>query len=446
MKLFSFKGGVHPPEFKELTSYKAIKELPVPKKVIIPLQQHIGEICTPLVKEGQLVKKGQKIGSSDAFIASSIHASISGKVISIQPHAYPLGKPVQSITIESDGKDEWVDSLKAYQEYFRLLPQEVRGIVKEAGIVGLGGAAFPTHVKLLPQKDKTVDTVIINGCECEPYLSCDYQVMLKYTREIIDGIKILMKTLDASRAIIGIENNKPLALERMAKAVTNEPNVDVVGLKTKYPQGAEKHLIEAILKKRVPPGALPLDVGCVVHNVSTTLAIRNAIVKGMPLIERVVTVTGSAVAEPQNVMVRIGTLVSEVIENCGGYIKEPGKLIMGGPMMGFAQATDDVPVLKGTSGILVLSKKEVDTREETPCIKCSKCVGVCPMNLMPNMIVLYAKNRIWDKTEEYNIFDCMECGSCAYVCPAKIPLVHYIKDAKFKVTILKKRKTVVKKG
>ncbi len=446
MKLFSFKGGIHPSEFKELTSDKEIEDLPLPKKVVIPLHQHAGQIAKPIVSVNDYVKKGQKIGIAEGFISSNVHATISGKVVEIKPYPHPLGKQVPSIIIESDGKDEWIEVSQSFKEYFRLLPQEIRNIIQEAGIVGLGGAAFPTHVKLTPPKDKIINAVIINGCECEPYLTCDYQLMLKYSKEIIQGLKIIMKALDTSKGFIGIEKNKPLALQKMVNEAAKEPNIEVLALKTKYPQGAEKQLIKAILKKEVPPGGLPLDVGCVVHNVGTALAVRDAIVKGHPLVERIITVTGKGIKTPRNLRVRMGTLFSEVIEQCGGYASEPGKIIMGGPMMGLAQDTDAVPVIKGTSGILVLSKEEIDDREESSCIKCCKCISACPVNLLPNMIVLYARNRIWDKTGVYNVDDCIECGCCAYVCPAKIPLVKYIKEAKVKVALRKKGKTIVKKG
>ncbi|MFH1239234.1 MAG: electron transport complex subunit RsxC [bacterium] len=336
--------------------------------------------------------------------------------------------------------------MQPYPEYFRLLPQEVRDIVKEAGIVGLGGAAFPTQVKLTPPKDKVIDLVIINGCECGPYLTNDYRLMLEFPRDIIDGLKIIMRTVNAPKGLIAIESNKPLAIEKMRQEVNKNPNIKVVVLKTKYPQGAEKQLANAITGQEIPPGGLPWDVRCAIYNISTALAIREAVVKGYPLIERVITVTGNGIKTPGNVKVRIGTLVSEVVEQCGGYRGEVAKIILGGPMMGLSQSTDQVPVIKGTSGILVLTKDEVDIREEGPCIKCARCIDVCPVRLAPTTIALYARHRIWDRTEQYNVSDCMECGSCAYICPAKIPLVKYMKDAKSQVVLRQKRKAALKKG
>ncbi len=429
MKIRSFRGGVHPPEEK-ITSQKPIQELPLLKKVVIPLSQHTGAPAEPAVKVGDRVKTGQKIGEAQGPISSNIHASISGKVVDISDHPHPLGPPSLAITIESDGRDEHHPSIKHNNDYFRLHPNEIREIVREAGIVGLGGAAFPTHVKLSPPEDKWIDTVILNGCECEPYLTCDHRLMIEKTYEIIQGLKIIAKTLEVTSCYIGIERNKRDAIRAMREEIRNEANMEVVALKTKYPQGSEKQLIKAILNREVPSGGLPLDVGVVVQNVGTALAISEAVKKGSPLIERVVTVTGKGIKNPANLRVRIGTLFQDVIDYCGGFRGRPGKMIMGGPLMGFAQYTTSIPVIKGTTGILVLPEEETEEIREKSCIRCSRCVDVCPVDISPNLIAKYASKDRFDWAREYGALDCMECGICAYVCPAKIPLVQLIKYAK----------------
>ena len=429
MRIKTFRGGVHPPEEK-ITSQKPIQELPLPQKVVIPLSQHTGVPAKPVVKVGDRIKTGQKIGAAQGPISSTIHASLSGKVIDISDYPHPLGPPSLAITIESDGRDEYHPSIKHDNDYFRLHPNEIREIVREAGIVGLGGAAFPTHVKLSPPEDKWIDTVILNGCECEPYLTCDHRLMVEKTYEIVQGFKIIAKILEVTSCYIGIERNKEDAIRVVREEIRNEANMEVVPLKTKYPQGSEKQLIKAILGREVPSGELPLDVGVVVQNVGTALAISEAVRKGKPLIERVVTVTGRGIKKPTNLKVRIGTLFQDLIDHCGGFVGRPGKIIMGGPLMGFSQYTTLVPVIKGTTGILVLLKEKVAEISERSCIRCSRCVDVCPVDILPNLIAQYARKDRFDWAEKYGALDCMECGVCAYVCPAKIPLVQLIKYAK----------------
>ncbi|MBU4560973.1 electron transport complex subunit RsxC, partial [bacterium] len=330
MKVRTFRGGVHPPE-KKITSQKPIQELLLPKKVVIPLSQHPGAPAKPMVKVGDRVRTGQKIGEAQGHISSNIHASISGKITSIENHPHPLGSPSLAITIESDERDEYHPSVKHNNDYFKLHPNEIREIVREAGIVGLGGAALPTHVKLSPPEDKWIDTVILNGCECEPYLTCDHRLMIEKTYEIIEGLKFIARTLEVTSCYIGIEKNKRDAIRAMKDEIRNEANMEVVPLRTKYPQGSEKQLIKAILNREVPSGGLPLDVGVVVQNVGTALAISEAVKKGRPLIERVVTVTGRGIKNPANLKVRIGTLFQDLIDYCGGFKGRPGKIIMGGP-------------------------------------------------------------------------------------------------------------------
>ena len=429
MRIKTFRGGVHPPEEK-ITSLLPIQELPLPKKVVIPLSQHTGAPAKPVVKVGDRVRTGQKIGEAQGPISSIIHASLSGKVIDISDYPHPLGPPSLAITIESDGKDEYHPSIKHNNDYFRLHPNEIREVVKAAGVVGLGGAAFPTHVKLSPPEDKWIDTVILNGCECEPYLTCDHRLMIEETHEIVQGLRIIAKILEVTSCYIGIEKNKEDAIRVVREEIRNKANMEVVPLKTKYPQGSEKQLIKAILNREVPPGELPLDVGVMVQNVGTALAISEAVRKGRPLIERVVTVTGRGIKRPTNLKVRIGTLFQDLIDHCGGFVGRPGKIIMGGPLMGFSQYTTLVPVVKGTTGILVLPEEEAEEIKEKSCIRCSRCVDICPVDILPNLIAQYARKDRFGWAEKYGVLDCMECGVCAYVCPAKIPLVQLIKYAK----------------
>ncbi len=413
--------------------------------VVVPLLQHTGAICDPLVQKGDKVKKGRKIGESKSLITAPVHASISGTVADIKPYPHPLGNKVLSIIIESDGLDQWADDIKRDDNFFRLLPQEVRDKLRDKGLVGLGGAAFPTSVKLTPPADKLIDVIIINGCECEPYLTCDHRLMLDNPRGIIEGLKIIMKLLDVGKGIIAIEDNKTDAIKLLSAAVKMEPNIDVATVRTKYPQGAEKQLIKALLKKEVPSGKLPFEVGVVVDNVGTSAAIYEALRENRPLIERIITVTGSGIKEPQNIKVRIGTLFTDVIEFCGGLQGDIAKVIMGGPMMGIAQYSLDVPVIKGTSGILVLTTQEAKVVQAGPCIRCSKCIEACPMNLTPYLYGLYGRRQEYEAMAKQDVADCIECGVCAYGCPAKIPLVQYAKWAKIEIAQAKKKKIESKK-
>ena len=423
--LKTFKRGVYLLESK-LTAHKKIMEAELPKKAIIPLQQHIGAVCEPLVKKGGNVKKYQKIGDSKAPISAPVHASISGKVTEIKEYPHPLGRNVLSVVIEGDGKDEPITFERKDVE--KLSKEELLDIIKEAGIVGLGGATFPTHVKLNPPKEKQVQILIINGAECEPYLTTDHRVMLEFPDQIIKGIKLIMRITKVKKTFIAIENNKKDAIKILEKQ-NNNSDIKIVSLKTKYPQGAEKILIKSITKKEVPSGGLPMDVGVIVHNIGTVKAIYDAVYENKPLIERIITVTG-AVKEPKNVLVRIGTPIKDIIQQCGGYLGEPKKIIIGGPMMGLAQSTDNIPITKGTSGILVQNKQTVAKEKESYCIKCARCVDVCPINLMPTLIAKASEKKNFKLAKEYGALDCFECGCCAYVCPSKIPLVQKIKEAK----------------
>lgn len=439
LKSFTFKGGVHPPHFKELTEKCSIERAKEPTTVVIPMQQHIGAPCEPVVNVGDRVKVGQKIGEAKAFVSAPVHSSISGTVKKIAPMDTPTGSNVICIVIESDGLNEVHENVSSKGDIETLSKEELLNIIKEAGITGLGGAGFPTHVKLSPPPDKKIDTIILNGAECEPYLTADHRLMLEYPDKVVYGLKAIMKTVGVNKGFIGIENNKPDAIEIMIKAVANEPSIKVVSLETKYPQGDEKRLINATTGRVVPSGGLPMDVGVVVNNVGTAAAIATAIQTGMPIIERIVTITGGAVNNPKNLIVKIGTPFNEVIEQCGGYKETPGKIVMGGPMMGLAQYKDGIPVIKGTSGILVLNEKEARIPDPQPCIRCGKCVDICPINLQPLFISQLSLKGMYDETQKFHVLDCIECGSCSFICPSKRPLLHSIRVAKREVIAKRKK-------
>ena len=434
----TFKGGVHPPESKEATSGKGIVEIPAPEEVIIPLSQHTGAPAKPVVEKGDEVRIGTMIAEADGFISVPAHATVSGKVTDIGDYPHPLGRKLPAIVLENDGRDEWID-LSGWTDLLDAPADQVRQAVKDAGIVGLGGAAFPTHVKLSPPEGKTIDTVILNGAECEPYLTADHRLMLAYPDEIIAGLKVMMKTLGAERGFIGIERNKPDVIALFGEKVDGEDDIEVFGLKVKYPQGAEKQLINALTGREVPCGGLPMDVGCLVQNVGTSYALYEALKFGRPLIGRVLTVSGGAAKSPGNFKVRIGTPFEHVISSAGGVTDDCRKIIMGGPMMGIAQQTDEVPVIKGTSGIVLLKEEDVRIDEPGPCLRCGRCVDHCPMRLVPNEIARFVEKDRIDLAEDYGVLDCMECGVCAYVCPSKIRHVHLMKYGKAEV-LAKRRK------
>jgi len=435
-----FRGGVHPDYHKEITAAMAVTKMKVPEKVVIPLQQHIGAPCEPLesIEVGSQVKKGQKIADSKGFVSAPIHASVSGTITAIGPYNHPLGRPVQAVSIESDGEDIWDEQIKPAGDLEKLTPEQIRKIVREAGIVGLGGATFPAHVKLSPPPEKKIDIVIINGAECEPYLTADHRVMLENPEEIIFGLKVMIKALGAEKGVIGIEDNKSDAIRVMEQVISENDNISIARLHTKYPQGAEKMLIQVTTGRKVPAGGLPLDIGVVNHNVGTAVAITNAIREGKPLIERVLTVTGAGVNRPANLLVRVGTLVSEVLDSCGGLNDSTLKLIIGGPMMGLAQPSADIPVIKGTSGILALTDQDVYLAESSPCIRCAKCVDACPVLLLPTAIAQAAEHELFKRAEKLHAVDCFECGCCSYVCPSKIPLTQWIRIAKAEILKAKK--------
>ena len=440
MKLPTFKKGVHPDDHKGFTNKKAIEIMPLPEEVFIPLQQHIGVPGEPLVEKGQEVKTGEVIGKSEKFVSSPVHASVTGTVKAIDTFLHPLGMKVTMINIQRTGEDNWLKG-QVFPDWQNTPVEKLRDAIWQAGIVGLGGAAFPTHVKLAPPREKKIDTFILNGVECEPYLTADHRAMLEMGEKILDGMAIIMKVLGTDNGFIGIENNKPDAVKAMSDliAAKNLP-YKVVPLKVKYPQGAEKMLIEAVIKRKVPAGGLPMDVGTVVNNVGTALAVSEAILDGKPLVERVVTVTGEGIKEPKNVMTRIGSPFMSVIDFCGGLDENTMEVFMGGPMMGFAQYDLNVPVVKATSGIVCNKESTVARATSYPCIQCGSCVSACPMNLLPTRLASFAEKAKWDQADELGILNCIECGSCAYVCPSHIPLVQWIRVGKLKVTENKRKK------
>ncbi|MCM8784015.1 MAG: electron transport complex subunit RsxC [Candidatus Omnitrophica bacterium] len=425
----TFPGGIHPPTYKNLTQNYPLEEIPSPQKVVLPLIQHSGSPAEPLVKPEEVVSMGQKIASSDKYISAPIHASISGKVSKIDYFNHPiLGKSL-AIFIEDTGvHPDFIPFTKENPE--NLSPPELKKIIQEAGIVGLGGAGFPTHVKL--SSPKPIDTLILNAAECEPYLTCDERLLQEKPIEVFKGLEIIIKIISPKSVFIGIEDNKKELIK------TIEENLHKLGLnkiktfilKTKYPQGGEKQLIKAITGRIVPSGGLPFDVGTLVHNVGTVFAVYEAVYLGKPLYERIITISGKAIKKRGNFKVKMGTLLSDIVEYCGGFIKEPKKIIFGGPMMGIAQWSLDTPIIKGTSGVLFLTDEELNLENSTACIRCGKCIEVCPMQIMPASIGLAGEYNKWNIAKEYSPLDCIECGACSYICPTRRDLVQFIKLAK----------------
>ncbi|MBV5312714.1 MAG: electron transport complex subunit RsxC [Prolixibacteraceae bacterium] len=441
--LKSFKiGGVHPAENK-LSAQKAIEVLPLPKSVFIPVGQHIGAPAEAIVQKGDQVKVGQLIAKSSGFVSANIHSSVSGTVKKVETGPDTSGYPKKGIYIDVEGDiwDEKIDSSPELNSEITLDAIAILAKIQDAGIVGLGGATFPTHVKLVPPKGMKADVLLINGVECEPYLTSDHRMMLEHTEELIVGVQLLMKALNVTKAAIGIENNKPDAISKIIKIAYAHSNISVVPLKVKYPQGGEKQLIKAVTGREISSGALPISVGAVVTNIATTFAVYEAVQKNKPLFERVVTVTGKSLKNPSNFKTRIGTSIGELIEAAGGLPENCGKIINGGPMMGKAVTNTEIPVTKGTSGILMMPETEAKRGEIMPCIRCSRCVSVCPMGLEPFLLMTVSEKQIWERAESERIMDCIECGSCSYTCPANRPLLDYIRLGKGKVgTIMRNRK------
>ncbi len=430
-KLFRFRGGVHPEGRKEHTAHRPIGRVPLPERLFVPLLQHIGTPAEPVVKVGQPVLRGELVGRSAGPVSAPVHAPTSGRIKAIgdftAPH--PSGLPVLTITLETDGEDRWID-IEAPPDPFSLEPEEIAARVGAAGIVGMGGAAFPSAVKLRLGQKNPIHTLIINGGECEPYLTCDDRLMRERPDAIVDGVRIMLRGLGTPRAIVAIEDNKPEAAAAVQRACTPFPEVNVAVVPSRYPMGSEKQMIQAVTGREVPAGGLSSDVSVLVHNVGTAHAVHEALRSGRPLVSRIITVAGGAVAEPNNVEAPIGTLIADLVAHCGGFTEDPARLVMGGPMMGQVLPHPRVPVVKGSSGILALSGREVRDSQPGPCIRCARCVAACPVGLMPLEMAARTRSGDLKGAVSYGLVDCIACGSCSYVCPAGIPLVHYFNYAK----------------
>ncbi len=447
MKTFPI-GGVHPPENK-LSRGAKIERMELPATVSIPLSQHIGAPATACVAKGDAVKTGQLIAQATGFMSANIHSSVTGKVTAVDVVVNGQGLRQPMITIKREDEEQWAEGIDTSAEVIRectLSAPEIIDRIKACGIVGMGGATFPTHIKLMVPAGKTAEFLVINGVECEPYLTSDHRTMLERGEEILIGVEILMKAIGVTKAYIGIENNKPDAIENLKGLAKGFAGVEIVPLKVQYPQGGEKQLIAAVSGRQVPPPpALPIDVGAVVSNVSSAVAVYEAVQKNKPLIERVVTITGKSLSAPKNIVARVGTPISELIALAGGLPEDTGKVINGGPMMGRAMVNVDSPVTKGCSGITILSELEAVRPAEAQCIKCGKCVSACPMALEPFMLSKLVQRKEWDGAEQGAITDCIECGSCQFSCPAALPLLDYIRLGKQRVMgIIRTRATAQK--
>ena len=436
-----FPGGTHPHEGvngKAVNSGNAIRELPAPARVVIPLSQHIGAPCKPIVQKGDLVLAGQKIGEAGGFVSAPVHSSVSGKVVGIEPVELANGSTVSAVVIENDFQNNWVE-LHPAEHPETLTAQELQTIVREAGIVGMGGATFPTQVKITPPKGKTIEKLVINGAECEPYLTADHRLMLEKPAEIIDGIHLMMLALDVKEAHVGVENNKMDAVEALRAAAKNVEGITIHDLPVRYPQGGEKQLIHAVTGRQVPSGKLPIEVHTIVTNVATAAAIADAVIDGKPLISRITTVTGKVV-NPSNLRVRIGTVVADMIGECGGYSEEAAKIVMGGGMTGVCTASADIPIAKANGGIVVYNEKDAKSVDEEPCIRCARCVQACPMGLDPYKLKHLCDAGNLEGAKANHVMDCILCGCCSYACPSRRWLTAAFKNTKDAIAAAARRK------
>ena len=451
-KIWRFPGGLRLESHKKQSTKQPLRQPPIPARITLPVQQHIGAPAESLVNQGDFVYKGQPIARPSGYISAPVHASTSGTVVKIANEAvpHPSGLTGPCVTIDTDGLDQWYPHQpKPITDYTALDPTSLRVRVRESGIVGLGGAAFPTAVKLNPQLNHPPKTLVINGVECEPYISCDDMLMRERYDEILEGVRIVQHALEMQHCIIAIEDEMTRAIDAMQAALDRAEidTIELVSVPTIYPAGGERQLVKVLTGKEVPSNGFPQDIGIICHNVGTAYAVYQAVILGQPLISRIVTVTGKGINSPCNLEVLLGTPISHVIEACGGYTPEVERLIMGGPMMGFALSSDEVPVIKSTNCVLAASAKEVETPSPAmPCIRCGECAHVCPSLLLPQELYRYARTKEFDKIQELNLFDCIECGCCAYVCPSHIPLVHYYRFAKNEIAALERERKLADKS
>lgn len=434
--LFAFPGGIHPSMHKELSTQEPIEVAPCPPRLVLPLHQHIGSASVPTVAVGDRVLKGQRIARAEGYVSVALHAPTSGTISAISelPVPHPSGLPAPCMVLDADGEDRWCER-QTTEDYAAIAPSHLRNLVRDAGIVGLGGAGFPSFIKLNPGGPQGVDQLILNGVECEPYITCDDMLIRERSNEILDGLRIMRHALQAKRAVIAIEDNKTVAYAALVQAANaRNEDVEIVMLPTVYPQGSEKQLVEVLTGKEVPKNGLPIHIGIVVHNVATATAINRALAHGEPLISRIVTVTGTGVRRPRNLEVRLGTPIRQVLEWCGGPTPETERVIMGGPMMGFTVLSHDAPVIKTTNCLLVATARDVSSNGPVqPCIRCGACADACPASLLPQQLYWFARAENFEQVQAHNVFDCIECGCCNYVCPSNIPLVHYYRFAKTEI-------------
>lgn len=439
MAVGTFKGGIHPFEGKDLSKDLATKVVLPKGELVYPMAQHIGAPAKPIVSVGDKVLVGQKIGEAQGFVSANICASVSGTVKAIEKRLTVSGSKVESIVIENDNEYKAIDSFGTKRDLMKLSKEEIRNFIKEAGIVGMGGAGFPTHIKVTPKDDNAIDYVLVNGAECEPYLTSDYRMMLEEPEKIVGGLKVMLRLFDKAKGMISIEDNKPEAIKKLQELVKNEERMEVKVLKTKYPQGAERQLIYASTGRKICAGMLPSDVGCVVDNIDTVISIYNAVCESMPLIRRIVTVTGEAIKTPQNFNVKTGTNYAELIEEAGGLVSQPEKIVSGGPMMGMALFDINIPVTKTSSALLCLTKDEVAEQEPTACIRCGRCVEACPSKLIPQKMLSFAEKFDDEGFQKIHGMECYECGSCTFVCPARRRLTQAFKQTRRSVMANKKK-------
>lgn len=441
MRKATFKGGIHPYDGKDLSKDKPTAIVMPKGDLVFPTAQHIGAPAKPVVAVGDQVLVGQLIAEAAGFISANVCSSVSGTVKAIEKRLVSNGAMVESIIVENDGEYKTIEGFGEKRDYTKLSKEEIRQYIKDAGIVGMGGAGFPTHVKVTPKDDNKIDFVIVNGAECEPYLTSDYRMMLEEADKIVGGLKVVLALFPNAKGIIAVEDNKPEAVVKLTEAAANESRIEVKVLKTKYPQGSERKLIYASCGRKVNSSLLPSDVGCVVNNIDTMIAMYMAVCESTPLVRRIVTVTGDAVKNPQNFNVRTGTNYNELIEAAGGFVEEPEKIISGGPMMGMAIYSTNIPVTKTSSALLCMKKDPVAEAVQTSCIHCGRCVTACPSRLVPQMMIKAVRHGDYDQFEKLNGMECYECGSCAYVCPAKLQLTQAFKEARKTVRTRNMEKT-----